>query len=103
MLLRSRHKTGCELILTCKRGGKVEELCPEVGYLRQGWLYVLLEVLHGHGGEVEELVSHFVRPLKARGLTDVPQDALNLVKDLKNQRFAHSIVRFLDDTFARFL
>ena len=44
---------------------------------------MLLEVLHGHGGEVEELVSHFVRPLKARSLTDVPQDALNLVKDLK--------------------
>ena len=62
---------------------------------------MLLEVLHGHGGEVEELVSHFVRPLKARSLTDVPQDALNLVKDLKQPTIiCSSILRFLD-TFAR--
>ena len=52
---------------TGKRRREVQKLCAEVRDLRESGLDVVLEVLHGHGGEVVELVSHFVRPAQVRG------------------------------------
>ncbi len=69
--------------LTCERGCKIEKLCPEVGYLREGGLYVFLEVLHGHGGQVEQLVRHLEGATQRRSLPDVVQDTLDLIENLE--------------------
>ena len=57
--------------LTCERCRKVKELCSEVGDFRQRGLDVLLEVLHGHGGQVEQLIGDLEGTPKVRSVTDV--------------------------------
>ena len=52
---------------TGKRRREVQKLCAEVSDLRKPRLDVILEVFHGHRGEVVELVRHFVRSTQARG------------------------------------
>ena len=47
---------------------------------------MLLEVLHGHGGQVKELISHFEGTAQQRGLPDVEQNALNFIKNLKEEK-----------------
>ncbi len=71
-----------DFLLTRERRCKIEKLSSEVGDLRQGRLDVFLEVLHGHGGEVKEFVSHFEGATQRWGLTDVTQDSLNLIQNL---------------------
>ena len=52
---------------TGERCREVQKLCAEIGDLRQPWLDVILEVFHGHRGEVVEFVRYFVRSTQARG------------------------------------
>ena len=75
-----------ERVLTGKRG-KVEEVSTKVGDLRKSWLNMFLEILHGHGGEVKELILHkdvgtrlWIRLV--RRVTNVPHDTLDLVQNL---------------------
>jgi hypothetical protein len=44
---------------------------------------VFLEVLHGHGGEVEQLVGHLEGATQRRSLPDVVQDTLHLIENLE--------------------
>ena len=52
---------------TGERCREVQKLCAEISDLRKPRLDVILEVLHGHRGEVVELVRYFVRSTQARG------------------------------------
>ena len=52
---------------TGERCCEVQKLCAEVSDLRKPWLDVILEVFHGHRGEVVELVRYFVRSPQAWG------------------------------------
>ena len=68
---------------TGERSCEVQKLGAEVGDLRKPRLYVILEVFHGHRGEVVELVRHFVSSTQARGRLDVTEDPLYLVQYLE--------------------
>ena len=79
-------------ILTSKRG-EIKEVSTKVGDLRKGGLYVLLEILHGHGGKVKDLVLHkdvstsAFRDVLVWRVTNISHDSLDLVQNLKKIKY----------------
>lgn len=74
--------------LTRKSPGKIQKVSTEISNFREVWFDLLLEVLHGHGGQVEELVGHLVRPRELGCHPDVVQDVVDLVEDLTGEEAA---------------
>lgn len=68
--------------------GEVEKALAEVDQVGQAGLDVLLEVLHGHGREIEEFVRHFVRPPQHLCRSHVVQHVQDLVQDAAGKEAA---------------
>lgn len=66
--------TGCH-----KRRREIQKLSSKVGYFWQSGFKTLLEVLHGHGWKIKELVGYFVSSSKIWCRFDVPQDSIHFV------------------------
>jgi hypothetical protein len=73
-------------LLTRVGRGKVQKLRAEIRDFRQSWFDVVLEVLHGHGAQIIELVSHLIGPSQVGSGLDVAEDALYFVENLKRRK-----------------
>ncbi|TNN55429.1 hypothetical protein EYF80_034379 [Liparis tanakae] len=85
------HKRG--FVFVTWRGA--DEAAGQVGarqLLLQDGDDLLVEVLHGHGGDVPQLLQDLVRSLRRSGGVDVAQHAVDLVDHLKTRTASRTVV-----------